>query len=278
MILIGFAFLAGIVTIASPCILPLLPIVLSGSAGSGKLRPYGIVAGFIVTFTVVTLTFSILVQATGLSPNALRWAAVVMLAAFGLVMLVPRFQLWFESLAGRLATAGHRVQAAASAGSGAVPSALAAIGDAPTQVGSGRRSNGFVGGLIVGVTLGLVWTPCVGPIMASVITLAATGALSATSIGVTIAYALGTGIPMLLLIIGGKAIVSRLSGIKKAGLTIQRIFAGLMIVVAAAIALNLDRQFQSFVLDTFPGLATSLTSIEESDLVADELDRMESMR
>jgi cytochrome c-type biogenesis protein len=267
MILIGFAFLAGIVTIASPCILPLLPIVLSGSAGRGKLRPYGIVAGFILTFTVATLTFSIIVQATGLSPDALRWAAVVMLAAFGLVMLVPRLQVWFESLAARVATTGHRVQTAASARPNATAPGPQAVGE--------TRSRGFVGGLIVGVTLGLVWTPCVGPIMASVITLAATGAVTGTTVTVTVAYALGTGIPMLGLIIGGKAVISRLGGIKKAGLTIQRVFAGLMIVVAAAIALNLDRQFQSFVLDTFPGLETQLTSIEESDLVSDQLDRLQ---
>ena len=268
MILIAFAFLAGVVTIASPCILPLLPIVLSGSAGGGRLRPYGIVAGFVVTFTVATLTFSILVQATGLSPNALRWAAVVMLAAFGLVMLVPKLQVWFEGVAARIATAGQRVQSAAATSQGS-----------PAAASRSRRlSSGFAGGFIVGVTLGLVWTPCVGPIMASVITLAATGSVSGTTVAVTIAYALGTGIPMLLIIIGGKALFSRLGGVKKAGIRIQRVFAGLMIVVAAAIAFNLDRQFQSFILDTFPGLETGLTRIEESDLVSDQLDRLESQR
>ena len=80
---------------------------------------------------------------------------------------------------------------------------------------------------------------------------------------------------MLLIVIGGKALFTRLGGIKRAGLTIQRVFAGLMIVVAAAIALNLDRQFQLFVLDTFPGLEAGLTSLEESELVSGELERLE---
>ena len=250
MVLVGFAFLAGIVTIASPCILPLLPIVLSGSAGKGRLRPYGIVTGFVLVFTVATLALSALVRATGISPNVTRLIAVVVLAAFGLVMLIPRLTMIMEGFASRLATAGSKAQ------------------------GSMSEQSGFAPGLVVGATLGLVWTPCVGPIMAGVITLAATGSVSGVAVAVTIAYALGTGIPMLAIILGGRALASRLSGIKKAGLAIQRTFAVLMIAVSAAIAFNLDRQFQSWVLDTFPALERGITAIERNDRVEAELDRL----
>ncbi len=250
MILIGFAFLAGIVTIASPCILPLLPIVLSGSTGAGKLRPFGIVTGFVLVFTLATLGLSALVRATGVSPNVTRWIAVVVLALFGIVMLVPKLTILMESFASRLATAGSRAQMAT------------------------REATGFGPGLVVGATLGLVWTPCVGPIMASVITLAATGAVGGVAVAVTVAYALGTGLPMLGIIIGGRALVGRLSGLKKAGGAIQRVFATLMILVAAAIAFNLDRDFQVWVLDTFPALERGITAIERNDLVEEELDRL----
>jgi cytochrome c biogenesis protein CcdA len=271
-ILVGFAFIAGIVTIASPCILPLLPIVLSGSAGQGRARPYAIVAGFVAVFSAATLTFSLLVQATGIPTSALRWLAVAALAAFGLVMLVPRLQVWFESVAARVATAGQAVRARASAGAFAGASAGAAA-----AAGRGGGS-GLGGGLVVGATLGLVWTPCVGPIMASVITLAATGSVTGVTVAITLAYALGTAIPMLLIILGGRALLARLGGVKRAGVTIQRVFASLMIVVAAAIALNLDRQFQAVVLDAFPGIEEGITAIEENELVDEELNALKRTR
>lgn len=249
MILVGFAMLAGVVTIASPCILPLLPIVLSGSTGGGTARPYGIVAGFVLLFSTATLAFSVIVQATGISPNALRWIAVVVLSLFGLVMLLPSLLARFEAWASKVAGAGSSIQR--------------------------RAGSGFTGGLVVGGTLGLVWTPCVGPIMASVITLAATGAVTGLSVAVTVAYAIGTAIPMLAIILGGRALFSRLGSVKRASLALQRTFAVLMIVVAAAIALNLDRQFQALVLDAFPGLEQSIISVEQNDRVRAELQRLQ---
>lgn len=248
MILVGFAFLAGIVTIASPCILPLLPIVLSGATGSGRSRPYGIVVGFVLLFSVSTLTFSLLVQATGLSPNALRWTAVVVLALFGLVLLIPELLARFEVLASRVASAGRGVQ--------------------------GATTSGFGGGLVVGGTLGLVWTPCVGPIMASVITLAAAGAVSGIAVAITLAYSLGTALPMLAIILGGRLLVERLAAVKRSSPVIQRVFAVLMILVAVGIAFNLDRQFQTWVLDTFPRLEQGIISVEQNERVYNELDEL----
>ncbi len=82
-ILILFAFLGGVVTVLSPCILPILPIILSGSVGGGKNKPYGIVTGFIVSFTFFTLFLTSLVNITGVSPDFLRNLSVVVLALFG---------------------------------------------------------------------------------------------------------------------------------------------------------------------------------------------------
>ena len=101
--LLAFAFISGIVTILSPCILPVLPVILSGTTGRGKARPYGILAGFVVSFVVFTLALSALVNAFGISPDALRVVAVVILALFGLIMLVPRLGTGFEIIAARAA-------------------------------------------------------------------------------------------------------------------------------------------------------------------------------
>ena len=109
MILIAFGFLAGLVTVASPCILPLLPIVLTGSVGEGRLRPLGVITGFVLSFTVFTLTFSLLVQATGISPNILRWFAVGLLGVLGLTMLIPKLQVAMEAALSKIANAGQKL-------------------------------------------------------------------------------------------------------------------------------------------------------------------------
>ena len=92
-----FAFLSGILTVASPCVLPVLPFLLSGSIG-GKSRPYGIIAGFIASFTVFTLFLSAIVQALGVSPDALRLVSVGLLLMFGLVLCVPQLHTSFAEL------------------------------------------------------------------------------------------------------------------------------------------------------------------------------------
>ena len=148
--LLLFAFLGGVITVLSPCILPVLPIVLSASAAEGKRRPYGIISGFIVSFTVITLSLAAIVRQFNFSPGVLRTVAAVVILILGLTLLVPRLQLLFEKAAASLS----RTKGVQSA------------------------RNGFSGGFITGLSLGLVWAPCVGPIMAAVITLAITEAVT----------------------------------------------------------------------------------------------------
>src|SRR3989344_1951197 len=128
LILIVFAFLAGIVTILSPCILPVLPIVLSGSGGEGKRRPLGIVAGFILSFTFFTLFLTALVNRLGISADALRGVSVVVILLFGASLLLPQLQVLLERLLSKL-----------------------------SQLAPTAQKDGFSGGLLLGLSLGLLW-------------------------------------------------------------------------------------------------------------------------
>ena len=114
-VLLAFAFVSGVITILSPCILPVLPIVLSGGVGGGKARPFGILAGFVVSFTVFTLTLSAIVQAIGIPVDTLRIVAVVLIVLFGVVMLVPWLRDRFEMFTSRIASRGSGAQAAPGA-------------------------------------------------------------------------------------------------------------------------------------------------------------------
>src|SRR5882724_9967158 len=105
-LLIAFAFLAGVVTILSPCILPILPIVLSSTIGgkdTGKSRPLGVVTGFILSFTFFTLFLSTIVSLSGIPADSLRIFSVIVIALFGFSLLIPQFQLLVEKIFSKLA-------------------------------------------------------------------------------------------------------------------------------------------------------------------------------
>ncbi len=243
-ILLFYAFLAGIVTILSPCILPVLPVVLSGSVGGGKTRPLGIITGFVASFTFFTLALSTLVRLLGISPDILRYVAAGMILAFGLVMVIPPLKNAFMRLVSGLTRVGS--------------------GSQVSPLGGNR---GYLSGLVLGLSLGLVWTPCVGPIMASVITLALTSNVDLGAVFITIAYSLGTSIPLFLIMLGGRGLLQRVPFLTRHVKGIQIVFGGLMIVTAVALFTGADRLFQTFILQAFPGYGAGLTSVENQGAV-----------
>lgn len=245
-ILIGFAFIAGLVTILSPCILPILPIVLSGSLSGGKWRPLGVVVGFILSFTFFATFSFTLAKALGLSTEVLRLISVGLLIAFGISMLIPQVQLYLEHFASRFSGVG------------------------------GQRREGFLGGIVLGISLGFVWTPCVGPILASVLTLAATSQITSELILITLSFSLGTALPMLAIAYGGHAVIDRLPALKSRSEHIQKFFAVLIILTAGLIFFNLDRKFQTYILTKFPEYGIGLTTFEDNDVIDEQLDRLQN--
>jgi len=244
--LIGFAFLAGIITILSPCILPILPIVLSGSVGSGKRKPQGIVTGFVLSFTFFTLFLSALVKATGVSADALRGLSIVIILIFGISLLLPQFQVLMEKMFSKLSN----------------------------KFAVKGTHEGFSGGVLVGLSLGLIWTPCVGPILASVITLAATSEVSLAAFFITFAYSLGTAIPMFAIMYGGRGLLQKIPWLLPNTDKIQKGFGVLMILTAMGIFFNIDRKFQTYILTTFPKYGVGLTKFEDNDAVKKQLDKL----
>lgn len=246
LLLILFAFLAGIVTVLSPCILPILPVVLSAGIGASRSRPWGIVVGFVFSFTFFTLSLATLVKLLSLPADLLRNVSVVIILVFGLTLLIPKFQLWTELLFTKLSVLG------------------------PKQ----NLNTGFWGGILLGLSLGLVWTPCVGPIIASVITLAATSTVSAGAVLVTLAYSIGTAIPMFLIILGGSKALRKVPWLTAHTPLIQKLFGVLMILTAVGIFYSLDRQFETFVLTVFPQYGAGLTKIEDNNIVTNQLNQI----
>lgn len=248
-LLILFAFIAGIVTILSPCILPILPIILSSTIGgkeTGWSRPIGVVMGFIASFTFFTLFLSTLVKITGISPDILRNVSVFVIAGFGISLLIPQFQLLVERLFSQISR----------------------------FLPQGNTQTGFIPGLLIGLSLGLLWTPCVGPILASVISLAITGTVSFDAFIITFAYSLGTAIPMFLVMVGGQNMLRKIPWLLSNTGRIQKAFGVVMIVTAIGIFFNVDRTFQTYILNVFPRYGVGLTKFEDNKIIKKELKKI----
>ena len=244
-ILVLFAFIAGIVTILSPCILPILPIVLAGSVGGHK-RPLGIVTGFVLSFTFFTLFLAVIVRSFGISADALRLVSVIIIGLFGIALVLPAAQKISEILFSKLSS----------------------------RMPVGNSGTGFFSGILIGISLGLIWTPCVGPIIAAVITLAATASVNSQTVLITLAYSLGTAIPMFFIMYSGRKLFEKVPWLLKNTGKIQRVFGVLMILTALAIYFNIDRKFQTFILDTFPQYGIGLTSFEDNEVVKKQLENI----
>ncbi len=235
MLQIIFSFLAGVLTIGAPCILPMLPIILGVSVGhTSKTRPIFITLGFITTFSIAGLTLSLIVQKLMIAPDLLRNIAVAGLAIFGLLMLFPKL---FEILAQRLSGFSTKAQNI-----------------------SQKAGNKNFGGFVLGMILGLIWTPCAGPILGSILTLIATQSNFGQAIPMLIAYAVGAGVPMLAISYGGQAITTKVRSVAKYANSIQKIFGAIILLLAVAMYFQYDLKLQAKLLDyySFPTLEQKL--------------------
>lgn len=249
LVLIGFAFLSGLATILSPCIWPLLPIVLSSAvAGGGRRRPLGITLGVVISFSVATLALSALVKIFNFDPSYLRLVAVVILTILGLVMIFPFLSRYLELWISRLSSYwGRRGQ---------------------------NANSGFWAGFITGLSLGIVWAPCAGPILAAVATLSITGKVSWAVAAVTIAYAVGTGLPLFVIATGQQKIVGSVRFFSKYTGRIQQFFGVILILSALAIYSNYDKLIELKLLSRFPILSQSITGFENNDSVTNALNQL----
>ncbi|HEX4730088.1 MAG TPA: cytochrome c biogenesis protein DipZ [Solirubrobacterales bacterium] len=220
-LLILFGFVAGAATALSPCVLPVLPIALSAGATGGRRRPLGIVAGLAVSFTFATVALVYVISALGLPNDLLRKLAIAVLLGFGVVLMIPllaaRVEAWMSQFAGR--------------------------------AGVARGGDGFWSGTAVGVSLGLVYAPCAGPILAGVITVSASQTFNAGRLAVALSYGIGSAVVLYFLMLGGRRVLAPLA---RRGVGLQIGMGAVMVVVALAMLQNYDVRFQNTIASDLP--------------------------
>ena len=146
----GLGFLAGALSTLSPCVLPLVPVLIGSAVNAHRRGPLALGAGLALSFTIVGMLLATLGAESGLDPSVLRTIGGIVLAAFGAILLIPKLQDLFARATGRLSDSGHRML-------------------------SRVTLDGLPGQFLVGVLLGVVWSPCVGPTLGAASTLASQG-------------------------------------------------------------------------------------------------------
>ena len=233
MIEIALAFAAGLLTAAAPCILPLLPVLLGASIGQqDRWRPLFLVTGFIIAFSGLAILFGCFSTVLGLSPDTLRKVSVIMLGSFGILLLWPWPYEWLMARSSGLLSFADRI----------VP----------------RAGSGPVGGLVLGLTLGVLWTPCAGPVLGSILTLIATSENVTRAALLLITYAIGAGIPILLIAYGGQYATTQVRRFARYTPALQRTFGAAVLLVALAFYTQYDTIVAVWLSDLYPNLQLGL--------------------
>ena len=237
--LLAIAFLGGFITGVSPCIVPVLPVVVAGgSTGSRRARPFLIIAGLVLSFSLAELLGTTLLSALGLPEDFLFWLGISVLLVLALGLMVPTIGYWTERPFSRLGASRH-------AGSG--------------------------GGFVLGLSLGLVFVPCAGPVLAAISVAAANHRVSASSLFVTLFYAAGAALPLLVLSVAAQRAANGWQRFRKHLPAVRRIAGAVLALTTVAIAVGLFDPLQRAV----PGYTSALENrVEGSSSISSQLQKL----
>ena len=229
-------YLAGALSTLSPCVLPLLPILIATAVTQHRFGPLALAAGLTLSFTIVGLFIATLGASIGLDAQALRIGAALLLMAFGTIMLVPALQLRFAAATGGIGASGDSLLSRLS-------------------------GTGWGGQFAVGLVLGIVWSPCVGPTLGAASTLASQGRDLGQIALLMLVFGLGAGTPLVVVGSLSREAMSRTRGkLMRLGEGGKRVLGFTLLVVGVAILSGADKRFEAWAVDHSPAWLTELTT------------------
>ncbi len=251
--LASIGFLGGLITGISPCILPVLPVIFfsgaqhtrstagTDSAGvtaigvtekpslSLRLQPFRVIAGLVLSFSLVTLMGTSLLALLHLPQDALRWAGLIALTAIGLGLIIPRFEEIIEKPFSRLPR---------------------------LQMNEGRSGFGL------GLALGVLYVPCAGPVLAAIVVAGATGAIGLNTVALTVSFAIGAALPLLFFALAGQRVAERVGAFRRHQRRIRTIGGVVMLAFAVALVFNVPAKLQRAIPDYTSSLQDTMVSSE----------------
>ncbi|MES2071770.1 MAG: cytochrome c biogenesis protein CcdA [Pseudomonadota bacterium] len=232
----AFALGAGVLSTLSPCVLPLVPILLGSAVSAHRLGPYALALGLAASFTTVGVLVAGIGASLGLDETLFRQLAAFMLILFAVVLLSSRLQEKF-----------------ANASSG--------IGGAGNHLLQKITVDGLLGQFLLGLVLGAVWSPCVGPTLGAAITLAGQGQDLLQVAVLMMVFGIGAGIPLIVLGSLSRYSMLRLRDtLLNAGRLGKQVLAGVMLAVAVLVLSGLDKRLEATLLDASPMWLVKLTT------------------
>lgn len=222
------AFGAGGLTTLSPCVFPILPLVVGGAVQGHRAAPVAMGAGMVASFALLGVAVGTLGGLVGLDADTVRTAGAAMLIAFGLVMLTPTLNARFAALISPIASSAERA-------------------------GRGLDGGSLLGAFGLGALLGMVWSPCSGPLLASALALVASEGGAARGGLILGGFGLGAAVPLTAIAYASRAGFSRWRDRVLAHAEgVKRGFGLLIVMVGAAVLLGGDKQLEAWVLDRLP--------------------------
>jgi cytochrome c-type biogenesis protein len=232
----GLGYLAGLLSTLSPCVLPLIPILLATAVGAHRLGPYALALGLMISFSVVGIFLATLGASLGIDSGTFRNVAAVILIVFAIILLSSRLQERFATATSGLSTAGDNLL-------------------------SRVRLDGLPGQFVIGLVLGIVWSPCVGPTLGAATTLASQGQSLAQIALLMAVFGLGAGTPLVVLGSLSRATVMKVRGrMMTAGKRGKVVLGILMLAIGIAILTGWDKRFEAWAVQASPAWLTELTT------------------
>ncbi|NLG46112.1 cytochrome c biogenesis protein DipZ [Gordonia sp. (in: high G+C Gram-positive bacteria)] len=247
---IVIGFIGGLITGISPCILPVLPVLFLSGAQSARdnddapdpasssrrarfsesARPYLVIAGLVVSFSIVTLVGSSLLSLVRLPQDSIRWFGLVALTAIGLGLIFPKVEEWLEKPFSRL-----------------------------PQRPVGQRRSGF--GL--GLALGVLYVPCAGPVLAAIVVAGATGEIGISTVVLTLSFAIGATLPLLIFALAGRRVAERVAAFRRRQRQIRVVGGVVMIALAIGLVFDVPGALQRAIPDYTSALQESVDGADD---------------
>lgn len=232
----GLGLTAGVLSTLSPCVLPLVPVLVAAAVTAHRWGALALGLGLTLSFTVVGIFLATLGASLGLDPDTFRLVGAVILALFGLVLLIPKLQDLFARATAVLSSSGSQLLARVTLG-------------------------GLTGQFAVGALLGIVWSPCVGPTLGAATTLASQGKDLGQIALLMLLFGIGAALPLVLLGSLSRASMMRIRGrLLSTGKYGKQIFGLILLALGVLIATGTDKSLEAWILDRTPDWLTALTT------------------
>ncbi|MBU3636071.1 cytochrome c biogenesis CcdA family protein [Polynucleobacter sp. es-MAR-4] len=230
------AFGAGILSTLSPCVIPILPIILTTAFNQHRFGALALAFGLALSFAIIGTTLASIGASVGITQGGFRFVAAIIMGVLGVVLLSKRLQDYFTQ-------------------------SISSVGGFGNSLLSKITINGLTGQFVIGLLLGLIWSPCVGPTLGAAIALASQGAHISSILLMMGVFGFGAGLPLAILGFVSRSVLNKARGrLANAGSIGKKILGMFLLIISILILAGWDKSMEAFLVEISPAWLTELTT------------------